>query len=738
MKEMAEKIFDEEKVGMVPERIQLGDEYYIRASAIAASVQKLVMKKGETFLVCDKRGDLRASIYGEMGFYFEGTRFLNEAEVQINGQYPILLGSSITEDDSQILVDLTNADVEKKGRLLIPRDTIGLKRKLSIWDRHLFMEFVLENFSCDKVDFILDMSFGADFADVFEVRGMRRERRGKVFRPQWNGNRLTLSYFGLDKIRRSTHLTFEPQPHNIKQRQVRYNFSLNPKEKIPLSICLKVDIQGYPDPKVPPLEDIPVRCRKEASRWKRRGCAIFSNNELFNEWINRSIRDIYLLTTSTSWGNIPYAGIPWYVAPFGRDSIITALQSLPFIPHLAEDTIEFLAHFQGKKSDPFKDEEPGKIMHELRKGEMANLREIPFIPYYGSVDATPLFLILIHEYFLWTGNIKKIRRWWPNALNALNWMDNYGDMDGDGYVEYHTKSPKGLVNQGWKDSWDAISHKDGRLARSPLALVEVQGYVYAAKMGMAYLAEMLSQNDLAEKLRDEATQLKKRFNRDFWSEDLGIFALALDKEKIPCEVISSNPGHCLWTGIVDEEKANLMAQRLFEKDMFSGWGIRTLSEKEKRYNPMSYHNGSIWPHDNAIILSGLKRYGHLKLVDRLTTAFFDASLFFAHHQLPEVFCGFERTQQYGPTPYPVSCSPQAWASGAIFEIIKALLGLSACASKDHLYFNHPQLPAWLEWIEIRGLKVNGKVINFNINRGKYTSSIEILEKSKDLEVIVKR
>jgi glycogen debranching enzyme len=725
-----------ERLIKTADRIQIGDEYYIHASAVAANIEKLVLKKDEAFLVCDNRTDLPGgNITGEMGFYFEGTRFLNEFDVRISGDYPIFLESFISDD---LIADLTNGDIFEDQKLIIPRDSIILNRRVSIREGFLFTEFTVRNFHIDPIRFSIELSFGGDFADVFEVRGMKRPARGRLFPPQWEDQRLILNYQGLDNIKRTTSIFLDPKPDQTNEREVRYWIELNPREEKKIFITVKAGIEGMKKPSLASIPSLRKTYYRDFNHWLRSGCSIFSSNELFNKWISRSLRDIYLLNTHTPWGVIPYGGIPWYVAPFGRDSCITALQLLPFRPELAEGTLNFLAHYQGKTINTLRDEQPGKILHEFRKGEMANLEEIPFVPYYGSIDASPLFLILLHQYALWSGNLSKIKKWWPKALKTLAWMDQYGDPDRDGYMEYHKESPKGLVNQGWKDSWDSTFHKDGKLAKAPIALVEVQGYTYMAKLGMSYLAELLLDLGLARKLQQEAEQLKEKFNKDFWMDDENFFSIAADKEKKLCRIISSNPGHCLWTGIIDNKKAEQVAYRLFQDDMFSGWGIRTIAEGEIRYNPMSYHNGSVWPHDNALILSGLKRYGFTDHVENLASALSDASTFFHNSRLPELFCGFKRPAYHGPTPYPTSCSPQAWSSGVVFEVLKAFTGIRGDATKNQISFEYPQLPEWLDWIEITNLGINGKFIDFYAVRGPYTTSIEILKKSEDLEVVTRR
>jgi glycogen debranching enzyme len=445
-----------------------------------------------------------------------------------------------------------------------------------------------------------------------------------------------------------------------------------------------------------------------------------------------------MLTTDLPTGPYPYAGVPWYVAPFGRDSIITALQLLPYHAAVAAGTLRFLAAWQGRTHDAFKDEEPGKILHEYRRGEMASCREVPFIPYYGTIDATPLFLILLAEYVRWTGDLRLARTLWPAAQAALAWMRESGDRDGDGYLEYATQSELGLVNQGWKDSEDSVSHANGALATPPIALAEVQGYAFAALSGAAELASALGDAALAATLRDEAAALFERFNRDFWLSHEGFYALALDGAKRPCEVVASNIGHCLWTGIVPEARAAGVAKRLLAEDMFSGWGIRTLSARERRYNPMSYHNGSVWPHDNAIAAAGFRRYRFGAFVQTVASGLFDASRHFERSRLPELFCGFGRRTGHGPISYPVACSPQAWAAGSGLQLLTAMLGLDADALAGRLTFVSPQLPPWLREVEIHDLRVGSSSLDVAIRRGRDGAAVELIGRRGDVELIVRR
>jgi glycogen debranching enzyme len=463
---------------------------------------------------------------------------------------------------------------------------------------------------------------------------------------------------------------------------------------------------------------------------------IYSSNEQFNDWMNRAVADLRMLTTQTRHGPYPYAGVPWFSTPFGRDGIITAMQMLWLDPNLARGVLAFLAAHQADRDDPAKDAEPGKILHEMRGGELAALGEVPFSRYYGSVDATPLFVMLAGGYYDRTGDLGFIQTLWPNIERALAWIDDYGDRDRDGYVEYLRRSPNGLEQQGWKDSADAVFHADGTLARGPIALCEVQGYVYAAKRSAARLAALLDKTARAAELEQAAAALKERFNRDFWSAELGAFVLALDGGKRQCHVATSNAGHALFTGIASEDHALRTAELLVSPTFFSGWGMRTLAVSERRYNPMSYHNGSIWPHDNGMVAMGFARYGFKQRALKLMMGLFDASIAFEMHRVPELYCGFDRLPGQGPTLYPVACIPQAWASGAVFHFLQACLGLSFSAEKPQMRFSHPILPNYLEWIEVKNLRFRDGSVDLMIRRHPNDVGINVVRKEGDIEVAV--
>ncbi|HXH84110.1 MAG TPA: amylo-alpha-1,6-glucosidase, partial [Candidatus Tectomicrobia bacterium] len=477
--------------------------------------------------------------------------------------------------------------------------------------------------------------------------------------------------------------------------------------------------------------------RAVAARAAAGGAVIHSNHDLFDAWVQRSRRDLHLLLTETPEGFVPYAGIPWYVAPFGRDALIASLQVLPFEPGIASGTLRFLARHAGRIADSFTDQEPGKIMHELRSGEMAACREIPFIPYYGSVDATPLFVLLAAEHLRWTGDRVFARALWPTVERALAWMASNAAAHG-GYLAYARESPRGLVNQGWKDSHDAVMHESGELAEPPIALAEAQGYYYAALIGAADVADTLGARELVGPLRRRARDLQERFEADFWMPDEAFYAMALDRDGRPCRVIASNAGHLLWTGLSGPGRAQIVARRLMADDMFTGWGLRTLASGERLYNPMSYHNGSVWPHDTAIAAAGMRRYGQTDGCLALVTALFEAVLQFEGLRLPELFCGFPRVEGYGPTRYPVACSPQAWAAGVVFQLIAALLGLAPNAPENQLTLQRPVLPGWLRWIELHELPIHTSRLSIIVSQGHEGAAVELRARRGDAELVVRR
>jgi len=720
---------------MMDERNPAAD-FHIQAAPDAGAIAKLVLKHEESFIVCDRHGDFPAYLEGELGFYHEGTRHLHWLELRLNGGRPVLLGAEISPDNDQISIALTNADL-MDGEVGIPRNTLFIDRVLSLYDAHLLESLTFVSFHDAPCTIIVELIFSADFHDVFEVRGMQRPQRGRMLGEERQDSTVRLRYEGLDAVERVTEILFDPPPTLVAGHRARYELTLAPGQRARVRVTASARNTEPPRP-APHFQAALPKLRALATPLRTQMARIVTDNESFNTLLARSLVDLEMLLTITPQGRVPYAGVPWYVAPFGRDSVITALEILPYHTDLAVGTLRFLAAWQGRALNAFLDEEPGKILHEYRRGEMANCREIPFIPYYGTIDATALFVILMREYVRWTGDLALARELSAATRAALAWMRDHGDRDGDGYLEYETRSTLGLINQGWKDSADAVMHADGGLARPPIALCEVQGYAYAAWVAAAELADALGQDGEAADYRGRAGALRAAFNRDFWMPHEAFYALALDGDKRPCEVISSNVGHCLWTGIVDEGRAEMVGKRLVGDEMFSGWGLRTLSSRERRYNPMSYHNGSVWPHDNALAASGFRRYRMPEHAITLTTGLFEASRHWDHRRIPELFCGFARHADQGPIFYPVACAPQAWAAGSVFAMLTALLGLDADAERQRLTMESPVLPPWLRWLEIYGLRVGAANVDLSIVRGRDAASVELLGRRGEVELLVRR
>jgi glycogen debranching enzyme len=714
------------------------DRYYILVGSPSADLPKLVLKHADSFLVADRHGDFPGLGQSEFGLYVDGTRFLHQLELRVHDNRPLLLNSALSEDTLQLGVDLTNPDVLRGGVVVLPGQTIRMARLLTLYGNQLYQTLRVESFAHEPHELPLAWHFASDFVDVFEVRGFARAVRGNLLPPQHDGILAKLGYRGLDGVVRTTYLAFDPAPDVFTDGVAIYRLALVPGARVEISLVITAAVEPGPAPKSLRLVEVMTRRRGGRDRLANEATKIETGHEQFNQWIARSRTDLHMLLTETPEGVVPYAGIPWYVCPFGRDSLITALQVLPFEPDIARGTLKFLARHQGAIDDEFTDQQPGKILHEYRRGELAACREIPFIPYYGSVDATPLYVMLLAEYVRWTADLQLAKELWPTVERALSWITGPGSPDADGYLRYERRSPDGLGNQGWKDSRDAVMRASGELAPTPIALVEVQGYQYAALMGAADLADAVGDRESAPPLRERARRLRERFEYDFWMDGADFYALALDGEGQACRVVSSNPGHCLWTGIVSESRAKALAIRLMAEDMFTGWGIRTLSGSERLYNPMSYHNGSVWPHDTAIAAVGLRAYGFTEAFLEITTALFQTALHMDGMRMPELLCGFSRLQGYGPTRYPVACSPQAWAAGVVFQLVAGMLGLVPGARENRVTLNRPMLPPWLDSIELRGLRLGLSRLDLIVSRGRQVPTVELLGRHGDAEVVVRR
>ncbi|HEV2425540.1 MAG TPA: amylo-alpha-1,6-glucosidase [Terriglobia bacterium] len=714
--------------------ISVKNQYYILSTSSLADDRTRVLKHGDSFAVSDRRGDFDPFAQGAQGLYHHETRFLSQWVLRLGGERPVLLSSAVRDDNGLLAVDLTNPDMQAGDGGLVPRGSLHISRRRFLWQGTQYEKLKIANYSLNKVEVTLSVQFGADFADIFEVRGQKRQRRGEFRNGSTENGAIALCYKGLDGVVRRTRVQCSHGAHATTPSTLAFAVSLAPHEDQTHFLTVSCDLG---DQASRPSDYATARDEATGSirAVKERVPGIFSSNEQLNDWLKRSTADIRMMMTETPHGLYPYAGVPWFNTPFGRDGIVTAMEALWLNPAMARGVLSYLAATQATSSIPESDAEPGKILHETRQGEMAVLNEVPFRCYYGSVDATPLFVLLAGRYYRRTGDRDFMASIWTPIERALHWIDRYGDADGDGFVEYARRTPTGLVQQGWKDSSDSVFHNDGRIAEGPIALCEVQGYVYAAKQGAAEIARALDFPKRADDLREEARQLREHFEQAFWCEDLSTYALALDGKKQPCRVRASNAGHCLFTGIAGQERAERVARILLEADSFSGWGIRTLSASEARFNPMSYHNGSIWPHDNALIAAGMSRYGFKSAAARILSSLLDASIFVRLHRLPELYCGFDRRPGEGPTLYPVACSPQSWAAASVFLVLESCLGMSIDAREQRVSFTRPFLPESIQKLRIGNLQVGDAVIDLSIRRAGDTAAVTVSRRLGNVEVL---
>lgn len=727
----------------------LPTEYAVVARGSRPGPLPFVLKDGETFAVFNAMGDIRRDDGGDLGIFFEGARHLSRFELFLWSQRPILLSSTVREDNCLLVADLTNPDIPAAG---VPRGIVHIQRTSVLGPAAFHHQLVITSFAQRPLTVPFTLRFEADFHDIFEERGMVRPRRGRAQR-QVVGSHVRLSERGLDGRERASRIGLDGAATSIAADALAGELFVAAKQATRICCCVQFqgdDTLGHAaadsgrgGTASNPCEHFDAAVQRTIARFqtaRQSAAAIHTSNAQFNQWLHRSFSDIHLLATPAGSGLYPYAGIPWFTAAFGRDGIITARESLTVEPQLARGVLGYLARNQATTSDPDTDAEPGKILHESRLGEMAALGEIPFGRYYGSIDATPLFVMLAGDYLTRTGDLPFIAEIWPQLEAAMSWIWSYGDRDGDGFVEYLRAADTGLRNQGWKDSEDSVSHADGTLAEGPIALCEVQGYVYAASRAARQIAVALGRQEQADRFGLDARQLKGRFTRTFWNPELGSYALALDGSKRPCLVRSSNAGHCLLTGIARAEHAATLAHTLLAASSFNGFGVRTLDERDVRYNPMSYHNGSVWPHDNALVALGLARYGFKAEALRILTGLFDASTFMPMHRLPELFCGFTRRLDEGPTLYPVACMPQAWASAAVFALLEAVTGLSlaldATTGRPTVRLTRPVLPPCLERIRMTGLRVGDEEVDLDLHRYETDVGVQTTRRSPGVDVVI--
>ncbi|MDB9540607.1 amylo-alpha-1,6-glucosidase [Anabaenopsis tanganyikae CS-531] len=716
----------------------------------------LTVKDDDLFLVTDTIGNISGCSLTDgnpnVGLFCSDTRFLSRLELQIQGRSPILLGSS-AEKGFSVSVLCTNPNIDQH----LKAETVGIRREL-VLNGALFEEIEISNYSTTNVSFELSISFDADFVDLFEVRGAQREKRGKILHliqstspdaapltshglssvhpPKEKS--LTLAYQGVDGLLMESRIQFQyRQPDDFQGYTAIWRLDLASHETQKLGYRVNMFTDNQPSSTVSAaLTLVQAKAAElmEEQQWIQEITKIRSDKTIFNRIIERAEQDMYLLRQSFGNYKTVSAGVPWFSALFGRDSLITASQTLMLNPQIARETLMILASYQGKTQDDWREEEPGKILHELRFGEMARCQEIPHTPYYGTVDATPLWLMLYAEYYTWTHDQETLDKLWPHALLAMDWIDHH--LQETGYLTYYRKSPRGLTNQGWKDSGDCIVDHKGELAPGPIALSEVQAYVYAAKINLAEIAQIMKRPDLAERWLDEARHLKARFNQDFWLKDQDFCALALDGEGNQVQSITSNPGHCLKLGIFTQDKAHSVAERLRAPDMFNGWGIRTLSSLSPAYNPMGYHIGSVWPHDNSLIAMGLRSLGLIDQALEVFQGLFDMTNHQAYQRPPELFCGYQRNGDHAPVQYPVACTPQAWATGSIFQLLQMVVNLVPDAQNNCLRIIHPTLPESINSLSFHNLRVGSTILDLEFERSGTTTACRVVKKRGNLRVVI--
>jgi glycogen debranching enzyme len=695
-------------------------DFAVAADTSWATDAPCTLKSDDSFAIFGRGGDMAA---GAEGFYHRDTRHLSQLTVTCGGAKLRLLSAAISDDNSLFVCDLAcpaprpNLDMGDDGNEIL------LRRETFLWRDTRHDQLAVTNFSALPQRLHIGIGFAADFADLFEIRGTSRVRHGEIRRPVCTASSVIMACRGLDGALRRTTINLAPKPDHLDARGATYTLELGPGETRRINLAIRCatepEAAGGSEATMDWLPAyLPARraARRHGANLRRQIASLATGNTLADAILRRARDDLVMLTTATEFGPYPYAGVPWFSTAFGRDAIITALQVLWLAPGLARGVLGYLAANQATATDPRADAEPGKILHEARDGDMARGGEVPFHRYYGSVDSTPLFVMLAGAYLRRTGDLALIRGLWPNIEAALRWIDDFGDADGDGFVEYGRQSQNGLVNQGWKDSRDSVFHADGALARGPIALCEVQGYVYAARQAAAGIAAALGDPERAAALTAAAAELAEKFDAAFWDERLGFYVLALDGEKAPCRVLASNAGHALFTGIARPYRACRVADRLMGPEFFSGWGIRTLGHGQPRYNPMSYHNGSVWPHDNGLIGLGLARYGRAEDAARLCDALFAAAAFAPRYRLPELFCGLPRGAGHGPTGYPVACAPQAWAAATLAGLLDACCGLEFDLGAGTATAQAPVLPATLSHLRLNNLDAGAQRIALCLSR----------------------
>jgi len=695
---------------------------------VAVGPPHIVTNQGHTVLVTEPDGCI--PLHSQKGLYFRDTRLISHWSICANGeQWQLLNGGNLYHYTSRVY--LTNPEISMEAGTIPPR-TLQLVLSRSI-DEGMHEDIDILNFGMERVEFNLEILIQSDFADIFEVKSEKVVRRGRIS-SRWltEDKAFRTTYCNKDFCREiAVLINASDSPPDYSNGQIVFAVALEPRES--WHSCL---LYEFGDGKV--RTKAPSRCVTDSrlsrvgqrlEEWHREALKLETSNELVGQLFKQAVDDVASLRLPIESRDrlqfVPAGGVPWFVALFGRDSLIASLQNACVYPDFARGILDVLGDHQAGEHDDYRDAEPGKIPHELRLGELAHFKAVPHSPYYGTADATMLYLIVLHAAWRCTGDRSLLERHYQTAQKCLNWIDQYGDRDGDGFQEYATRSPAGYENQGWKDAHDAVLNPDGSPVEGPKALCELQGYVFDAWQRMAEILEELGQHDAARAMRGKATALFDRFNETFWDEEAGFYAYALDGRKRKVLTIASNPGHCLWSGIIPRDRADKVVRHLMANDMSSGWGVRTLSAEHPAFNPLSYQNGSVWPHDNGLIALGMRRYGFAREACGIARDVFDAGRYFARHQMPELYAGLPRDAMNFPVQYLGANVPQAWAAGSIFMLLQAILGLMPDAPHDKLYVD-PYLPDWLPDITIRDLRVGGHKFDIRFWREKAESCFEVL------------
>ncbi|WBL14895.1 amylo-alpha-1,6-glucosidase [Sutcliffiella sp. NC1] len=690
-----------------------------------------VIKDNDLFLLSDTNGNIPENHPYGLGLYTKDTRFLSKFDLKINGEAPILLHSDAAENYMATIL-LTNPHMEKDGELILWRESVQISRTRFIYDEVLYETINVKNYYPKKVAFNISVHMDVDFTDMFIVRGFQNGDVGSRQGQTIEDNTLTFHYEGADNVDRKTKISWDREAANVSEAgDVSFDFELEHSQEESVTFIIQPQVGSAVTKEIMEKEEALEKLKASFHDWNDSITKVSTDVAPLQRLVDRGINDLRVLLTDLGYGKFPVAGLPWFGVPFGRDSLIAALQMLAFQPEVAKGTLYTMAQYQGTKVDPWRDEQPGKIMHEIRYGELATTNQIPFTPYYGTIDATPLFLVLLTEYVKWTGDLQIVHDLASNIERAITWINEYGDRDGDLFVEYHQESSKGIANQGWKDSGDSIVHRNGDYAKTPIALSEVQGYVYQAKMGIASIYEQLNKSDRATQLREEAKSLKEKFENEFWMDDVNFYAIALDEKKAQVGTITSNPGHVLFSEMLDEDREVKVVETLVSPKMFSGYGIRTMGEGEAGYNPMSYHDGSIWPHDNSMILLGMSKLGHQHVANTIINGLIDSAAHFEYDRLPELFCGY--SSEIGKAvKYPVACSPQAWAAGTPLVFVQTILGLFPNSLEETITLS-PVLPDGMNELTVENIKIGSgklsvKVINDSITVLENTTGFSVVQK----------